>query len=210
LALTNAAKSGALIFVGAVQFGILLIVSEILYSADGINPSAAAPGYAYSVSANYVSDLGATCSAGTCYIPPSWWVFDMSIAFLGITILAGSYFLHREYRWSPATAMITLTGIGALGVGLFPETTGIWHGFFSLIVFLFAGLSAIVTYRFQSAPMSLFSIMLGALTLAALLLYIPGVYLGLGPGGMERMIVYPVLLWGIGFGAHLMAKEART
>jgi len=200
MALSNAAKGGVAIFVGAVQFGVLLIVSEILYSAYGTG--------GYSVSANYVSDLGATCpSGGVCYIPPSATLFDSSIAILGLLIIVGAYFIHRAFRWLPATVMITLAGIGALGVGLLPETTGIWHHIFSLIVFLFAGLSAIVTYRFQKKPMSYFSVVLGVMTLVALLLYIPNVYLGLGAGGMERMIVYPTLLWSVAFGGHMMAME---
>lgn len=94
------------------------------------------------------------------------------------------------------------------GFGLFPETTGVWHGIFALIVFLFAGLTALVTARFQKKPMLCFSIILGLVTLVALPLYIPGEDLGLGAGGMERMIVYPALVWGIGFGGHLMALEA--
>jgi len=106
--------------------------------------------------------------------------------------------------------MIALAGIGALGVGLFPETTGIWHSIFSLVVFLFAGLAALVTARFQRKPMFYFSIILGLVTLVALVLYIGSEYLGLGPGGMERMVVYPVLVWSIGFGGHMMATDETT
>jgi len=203
MTLSNAAKSGVAIFIGVVQFGVLLILSEILYSAHGTK--------SYSVSTNYVSDLGATCpSSGACYIPPSALLFDSSIALLGLLTLVGVYFLHRAFKWMPATALVALAGVGALGVGLFPETTGIWHGIFSLIVFLFAGLSAVVTHRFQRTPMSYFSILLGVVTLVALILYILGVYLGLGAGGMERMIVYPALLWAVGFGGHLMASEDKV
>jgi len=61
------------------------------------------------------------------------------------------------------------------------------------------------------------------MTLAALALYSIGIvtsgsitstealdssfYLGLGPGGMERMIVYPALMWLAGFGGHLATKK---
>jgi hypothetical membrane protein len=198
MALSNASKAGVAIFVGAVQFSIFLILAEIYY-----------PGY--NVSANYVSDLGATCpTASTCVInEPTSMIFNASIALLGLLILIGAYFLQRAFRWTPATVMVALAGIGALGVGLFPETTGIWHSIFSLIVFLFAGLSAIVTAGFQKKPMFYFSIILGVLTLFALVLYIGDVYLGLGPGGMERMVVYPALVWSIGFGGHMMATEDR-
>jgi len=196
MALSNASKAGVAIFVGAVQFSIGLILAEIYY-----------PGY--NVSTNYVSDLGANCpSSGPCVInQPTSTIFNVSIVLLGILILVGAYFLLRAFHQKPATIMVALAGIGAMGVGLFPETTGIWHSLFSLIVFLFAGLTALTTARFQKKPMFYFSIILGLFTLAALLLYVGGEYLGLGAGGMERMVVCPVLIWSLGFGGHMMATE---
>ena len=209
MTLSNSSKAGVAIFVGAVQFSIALILSEITYSLNGpLNTSGSGntTGYIYSVANNYVSDLGANCRTA-CTAVPSGYLFDMSIGLLGVTILVGAYYLNRAYHWKPATAMIALAGVGALGVGLFPETTGIWHSIFSLIVFLFAGLTALVTARFQKKPMFYFSIILGVVTLIALLLYVPGEYLGLGAGGMERMVVYPVLVWSLGFGGHMMAMD---
>jgi len=211
MALSNASKAGIAIFVGAIQFSIGLILSEIVYSTSGpLNTSGSGntTGYIYSVSNNYVSDLGANCRTA-CTAVPSAYLFDISIALLGLLILVGAYYLNRAFHWRPATFLIALAGIGALGVGLFPETTGIWHSLFSLVVFLFAGLTAVVTARFQKRPLSYFSVILGLFTLAALLLYIGGEYLGLGPGGMERMVVYPVLVWSLGFGGHLMAMDDR-
>ena len=209
MTLSNASKAGIALFVGAVQFGISLVLAEIYYSAYGplnVSASGNSTGYAYSVYNNYISDLGALCRT-TCTAVPSALLFDTSIIILGLLILAAAYFLQQGFHWKPATAMIAIAGIGALGVGLFPETTGIWHHIFSLITFLFTGLAALVTARFQKKPMFYFSIILGLATLAALFLYIGSEYAGLGPGGMERMIVYPVLLWAIGFGGHLMASE---
>jgi hypothetical membrane protein len=209
LALSNASKAGVALFVGAVQFGLCLVLSEIYYSANGplnVSASGNATGYAYSVSINYISDLGALCRS-TCTAVPSAYLFDGSIILLGILIVVGAYFLQRAYHWRPATVLIALAGIGAMGVGFFPETTGIWHHIFSLVTFLFTGLAAVVTARFQRKPMFYFSIVLGLMTLAALFLYIGSEYAGLGPGGMERIIVYPVLLWSIGFGGYMMASE---
>jgi hypothetical protein len=50
-----------------------------------------------------------------------------------------------------------------------------------------------------------------------LILYIPGnmgippfnSFLGLGHGGLERMIAYPELLWALGFGASAMSTVRR-
>ena len=194
--MSNASKAGVAIFVGAVQFGMGLILAEIYY-----------PGY--NVAINFVSDLGATCSTpSTCTIyQPTSDIFTFSVMLLGLLILVGAFFVQKAFGWTPASTFIALTGIGALGIGLFPETTGIWHSIFSLIVFLFAGLTALVTARFQKKPMFYFSIVLGLFTLFALFLSIGNEYAGLGPGGMERMVVYPVLLWSIGFGGHMMAID---
>ena len=61
-------------------------------------------------------------------------------------------------------------------------------------------------------PFSAISVILGLITLGALVLFVGKVYLGLGVGGMERMIVYPILVWGAGFGGYLIAysQERRT
>lgn len=201
MALSNASKAGAAIFVGVSQWAFFLVVSEVLYSSSGIG--------GYSVSSNAISDLGATCpdSGGACYIPPSALLFDTSVALMGVLLIVGAYFLYRAFHWKPVSAMIGLVGIGALGVGVFPETAGSIHGIFADVAFLFAGLSAIVSARFQRKPLFYFSIILGFVTLGAILLYRGEYYLGLGLGGMERMVVYPVLLWGLGFGGHLMGME---
>lgn len=210
MTLSNASKAGVAIFVGAVQFSLCMIVAEIIYSTSGplgTSGSGNETGYIYSVANNYISDLGANCRT-TCTSVPSAYLFDSSIAILGLLILVGAYFLQNAYHWRPATVLVAVAGIGAIGVGLFPETTGIWHSIFSLIVFLSTGLAALTTARFQRKPMFYFSIILGLLTLAALVLYIGGEYLGLGPGGMERIVVYPVLIWSIGFGGHMMAVDS--
>jgi hypothetical membrane protein len=194
--LSNPAKAGVVIFAGAVQFSVALILAEVYY-----------PGY--NVSTNYVSDLGATCpTLQTCVVHyPTSTIFNTSIVLFGLLVVVGAFFLQRAFRWKPATVVLALAGVGAMGVGLFPESTGVWHGLFSLIVFLFSGLAALVSARFQRKPMFYFSIVLGLATLAALWLYVGGEYLGLGPGGMERMIVYPALLWAVAFGGHMMALD---
>jgi len=195
LALTHATKAGLALFIGAVQSVIGIILAEIYY-----------PGY--SDSANHISDLGANCSSGSCTIlQPSSDIFNISTILLGLLVIVSAYYLQKSFAWKPATGLLALTGIGALGVGFFPETTGSVHDIFSLIVFLFGGLSAIITFWLQKPPFSYLSIILGAVTISALFLYVGSIYLGLGPGGMERMVAYPALLWAVGFGGHLMGLE---
>jgi hypothetical membrane protein len=116
--------------------------------------------------------------------------------------------------------MLVLTAVGAMGVGVFTGDFGALHAVVSLITFLFSGLSAIFSvlcsrvhkFPLVRTPFSAISIILGLMTLAALGLFGGGVYLGLGAGGTERMIAYPALMWGAGFGGYLIAypEERRT
>ena len=183
--------AGLLAFIGGVECLLGISLAEELY-----------PGY--SVSANYISDLGATCRTSCTIVEPSSIVFNASVAVLGGLTLAVSYFVYRFTRRRILTTFIFLAGVGAVGVGFFPETTGIFHSVFSLVVFLFGGLSAVFSSQILEQPVNFLSIILGITTLSALTLFLTGNYSGLGPGGMERLVAYPALLWFVGFGGYMM------
>ena len=177
--------AGSLLFVGGAQFILGMTIAETLY-----------PGY--SVSANYISDLGVGSTA---------LLFNSSVFLLGVLALISAYFIQRAFNYKLLSVCLALTGIGAMGVGLFPENVKIVHTVASLITFLFGALSAITSCKLQKKPLSYFAVLLGIMSLAALALFISGNYLGLDKGGMERMIAYPTLLWAIGFGGHLSYPE---
>jgi hypothetical membrane protein len=188
----NRKVAGSLLFIGSIVCFLGIIIAETLY-----------PGY--STSQNYISDLG---------VGPSALIFNSSVFLLGVLAVLGTYFVQRAFNFRLFSILATIAGIGAIGVGFFTEDAGMIHGVFSLIVFLFAGLSAITSYKLQKPPLSYFSIILGTLSLFALVLFGSGVYLDLGKGGMERMIAYPVLLWTVSFGSYLIsysegAKDAK-
>jgi hypothetical membrane protein len=50
---------------------------------------------------------------------------------------------------------------------------------------------------------------LGLMSIGALILYMGNVYLSLGKGGMERIVAYPLLMWGAGFGGHLIGQAEK-
>ena len=202
MGLSDAAKAGVALFVGVVQFGIFEMVAEFVY-----------PGY--SVSANRISDLGPPCANGvSCPSNSSWLVFDASITFMGLCVLLTAYFLYRYYKWKPITGLVGLAGLGAVGVGILNESSPyMLHDLFSLLTFIGIGLTALVSYRLQKPPLGYFSVILGLVTLVSLVLYVAdsgvtaGGDLGIGPGGLERMVVYPVLFWSLAFSGHLMALD---
>jgi hypothetical membrane protein len=174
--------AGYLVSLGTMQFLTSMVISEAL-----------SPGY--SVHSNYISDLGVGATAP---------IFNSSIIILGALVAtAGALLLGAMRR--PFTVAVILAGVGAIGVGLFPEGSphGL-HTIFSLVTFLFGGLAALFSYGAQPRGLGAASAVLGAAALASLVLYVGQYYMGLGPGGMERMIVYPVLLWALAFGGYLV------
>jgi len=182
----NGKVAGTLIFIGAVQFILGMLIAESVY------PN-------YSVANNYISDLG---KLGTASAP----IFNTSVFVLGLTVAVGAYFLRQITHNKVFLSFLILCGIGAMGVGIFPEDFGTVHKAVSLIAFLFGALSAIASYKYQKPPLSYFAVILGLTSLAALAMFATEVYLGLGKGGMERMIAYPVLLWAIGFSGYLIRE----
>src|SRR5439155_16158801 len=132
-------------------------------------------------------------------------IFSGSIIILGRLLVRGSWFLFRGYRDRILMVALAVAGIGAAGVGTFTEGSPFGlHSAFSLITFVFAALATILAFRIVRPPLGYLSIVFGVVSFAALGLYVSGNYVGLGPGGMERTSVCPVLVWGIGFGGYLL------
>lgn len=173
--------AGTVILLGSLQFILCMVVSESLY----IN---------YSVSKNFISDLGVGKVA---------WLFNSSIILFGLSVLASAYFFNKAFNYIPGTLLLFITGLGIAGVGIFPENIEPWHFIASFVAFFFGGILAIGAYRFEKPPLNCVSVILGLLSLGALVLFAIGSDLGLGQGGMERIIAYPILLWAIAFGTYL-------
>jgi hypothetical membrane protein len=186
-------RAGTILSIGVGQFAFCFALAEIYY-----------PGY--DVSVNTISDLGATCHSGVCdFVQPSSDIFNASVVLLGVMLLFVAYYLWKGSGSRSLSLFELLSGVGAMGVGIFNESYGVVHFFFSALTFFAAGIQAILVFKVAKAPFSYFSMVAGGATLVAIVLYWTGTYLGLGQGGMERMIFYPVLIGGLAFGGYLMA-----
>ena len=193
--------AGMLFFIAATQFLLGITISEALY-----------PGY--SVSANYISDLG---------IGPSAVIFNSSAFLAGLLLLIGTYFLRHISDFKTVNMLLFLMAVGVMGIGVFTKYYRTAHGSVATMAFFFAGLSAVSSFKVLKKPLSLISVILGAMTLGALALFSCGMvtsgsltsdiaydssfYLGLGPGGMEHLILYPALMWLAGFSWHLITQQ---
>ncbi len=204
MAYSREKMAGILFFIAATQFVLGLTIAEALY-----------PGF--SISDNYISDLG---------IGPSAIVFNLSAFLLGLLLLSGTYFLRHVSGFKTLNIFLLLMGLGAIGIGVFTKNYTTAHGAVASAAFFFSGLSAISSFKVLKRPLSVMSIILGAMTLGALALFSSGMitsgsltsdiaydsdfYLGLGPGGMEHLIIYPVGLWLAGFSWHLITQRETS
>lgn len=178
----------------------------------------------YSLSENFVSDLGATCSDLVANAPrdcvvmqPASTIFSLSTDALGILVVAAAYLIYQVRGPRRLAALLGLTGLGALGVGLVSEAYSPWHAIFSLATFLGGSLAALESFRVLPRPLGYVSLALGGIALVAIGWFslaalaergvIGGlsIWVPLGVGGTERMIVYPILLWVVMLGVLLMA-----
>ena len=178
---------GALLFVGTIQFIVLLTVAETQY-----------PGY--SISLNYISDLGV-------WSQTSAYIFSPSVILSGIMTLAAGYLIFSRLGWRSQGALLCISGLGAVGVGFFNELTGAPHVIFAFMTFVGGAFAGIMLKRRLKRLMGYFGLVFGIVSLLALILLGTGIWLGLGPGGMERMITYPQLAFSMALGGYFLAGQ---
>jgi hypothetical membrane protein len=176
---------GFALLLGALELLFLDKLAEILY-----------PGY--SVSQNVISDLGVGPE-------PSRWIFTGGLIVFGVLVLFSAYL--RGSPRSIVTILFVLSGAGAIGVAIFNENLRGVHLLFAGLAFGMGCLTAIISSRTVKAPLSIVFLTLGIIGLIALVLQSTKTFLGLGVGGMERMIFYPSLLWALAYGVYLVSIE---
>jgi hypothetical membrane protein len=174
----------------------------------------------YSLAKNTISDLGNTaCGVYNHRLVCSPWhnLMNASFIILAVSMIGGAWLLSRGIekiainRLSMAGIMIG--GIGILLVGLFPENTvRALHEIGAALPFLVGNLGVLLFGYSPDAPKQLriYSRILAVVGLTALVLYVPDVYLGLGEGGMERLVAYPQTIWMITVGVYYLDRSRRS
>jgi hypothetical membrane protein len=189
--------------------GTLLVLAGSTILMGIITAEALYPG-AFSTGGNEISDLGGTRPPDSVVLQPSAAIFDLSMVAIGLLIMSASWFVQGALGRRSVTIPIAVLGFGALGVGLFPGNTGTPHALFAMTTFVAGGVAAVSAGRVATGPFRMLSVLLGATALVTLGLY---VLLGdaspmarLGIGGVERWIVYPIVLWVVAFGGYLSGR----
>ena len=123
--------AGSLIFFAGIQWSITVLAAETLF-----------PGY--SIMANDLSDLASTVPPNESVLQPSAMLFNVTTFLFGMLIIASAFLIHRVCKKQLFTSLLALSGLAAIGVGIFPGDTGTIHGLVALAWFVTAPLSAIV------------------------------------------------------------------
>jgi len=189
-------SGGILIAIASAQFVVVMALVEQKY-----------PGY--SLTRNYISDLGGVHS-------PWALLFDASVIALGVIAIPAVLLIWSSFDAGRARAgglILLLAGaVGAICVGVFPETThvlgGRAHDIASAVTFVGASVGLIVVSFAMRLPerwriSGRYTLVSGVVSLAATVLFLLGLNFGLGVGGMERLIVAPALLWMVAEGVHI-------
>ncbi len=175
----------------------------------------------FSLQTNALSDLAAVGTRTTI-------IEETAILGLGISWTLGAYYLFRTNR-RRTTILNLLPGIGILLAGLSPENVNlVLHSVGAPLAFIFGGLAAISSYKVIRSRFRYFALGLGSLSLAStFVIFVGGQLVGpcgtcadsipeytqrlqelvLGLGGWESMIIYPLLVWLVGFGTYLQGSD---
>ncbi|MCF6509948.1 DUF998 domain-containing protein [Blastococcus sp. MG754426] len=191
--------------------GLLLVVAGsavvlAIMTAEALYPAV------YDLHRNTVSDLAAM-RPDDVVRQPSAAIFNTTMVVAGALIAVAAVLLHRSRAGLVATVPVLGLGIGMIGVGVFPGNTVMAvHQLVSLATFLCGGVAAIATARLSARVLRPLHVVFGGVALTFLVGY---TFLGdlavfdrLGEGGVERWIVYPVVLWIVVLGAGLATARA--
>jgi hypothetical membrane protein len=199
-------RLGAALYVASIQY----FLAQLLVARRWSPP--------YSLARNTISDLGNTACGrygGRLVCSPLHGVMNASFVVLGAAMVAGSALIWRGHGRGGGAGRATAGGLGLMGasgagvvlVGLFPENSvPALHGTGAGLSFVLGNAGIIVLGWALRLPPGLrvYSLLSGAGALAALGCFVSGQYLGLGEGGLERVVAYPQTIWLIVIGLYLL------
>lgn len=214
---TSSAKItwGAISWLSSLQFFIIQLIVQLAWATP------------YSLRHNYISDLGNTaCSDFSTNSPlyicsPLHRVMNASFILLGLTLPLGA-FLTRHFFPRGRGRNIGLTLVGSAGLGLIlvgfaPENVTISvHATGAALQFMAGNVGMIVIgalfYQRHHTQLGRFSVIWGLVGLIGLVVFmvcrISNSSLGLGVGGWERVVVYPLPVWAIVMGVIMLREKS--
>jgi hypothetical membrane protein len=180
-------------------------IVQLIVAADWSHP--------YSLSNNTISDLGnSSCGLyGNRYVcSPLHNLMNASLIVLGLFMIFGSLLIYQEFKKNKLSLVgfssMLIAGVGTAMVGLFPENTvSLLHYTGALMPFLVGNIGIVILGSTLDLPRSLryYTLITGIVALISLPFFISKTYLGIGEGGIERVVAYPQTIWLIVFGLYM-------
>ena len=199
--------AGTLLSVGALQWFFSVMIAEGLHQGYSLSASQWIP---YSNQIQYVSELGVGSTAP---------IFNISTIILGLMVTGASYLFYLKDKTILFSSLLFIAGFGAIGVGIFPTDIQPTHGIFQSLALIFGAISAIISFKRQSAPLSYISLALGFTSLISVIVFFPYLglgandmttFLGLGKGILERIVIYSLILWIFSYGYNNAGKAPES
>ena len=198
-------RLGPSLYASAIQYFVIQILVGKRFSPH------------YSLTRNAISDLGnSSCGIfnNRQICSPLHTLMNLSFLTLGITMITGSLLLCQSFKKSRNVIIgFTLFAIGGAGtalVGIFPENTvSALHGIGAALPFLIGNVGVVILGFSLKIPkiFRIYTVSTGSISLAALGVYASGHYIGLGEGGLERVVAYPQTIWMIILGLYSLAQQ---
>ncbi|MCI4339385.1 MAG: DUF998 domain-containing protein [Thermoplasmata archaeon] len=206
--------SGWAFVIGPLQFAVATLVEGALI-----------PGYG--LITHWISDLGAPPNNAPHFAPGTslWWVFSVSLTLMSLLIFVGMVGFG-PLLWNRVLGKITLVilavvALGAIGVAVFNEVDALELHSISALIAFGSGWAALVLFGVYARDAPRWkgwwwplSILGGLVSLVALVLYVvptsvgrtnvPSWVASVYPGGSERLIVLPLILWLVAIGVQLI------
>lgn len=204
LGYSNASIAGvSMVLSGFIGF-MGIITAEVLY-----------PNYS---TTQDISDLGSTRPPDPVIHEPSATIFNSTMLVTGALVMIAAFFVYRAMNRRGFPVVLAVFGFGAFGVGVFPGNVTPWHGLFALLTFFSGGITVVLSSRVVSRPFSVLCGLFGGISLLFLVsVFFYGLVIGgphplefLGGGGIERWVVYPLILWTLAFGGYLLGTAGTN
>jgi hypothetical membrane protein len=191
-----------MVLAGAIAF-MGIITAEVLY-----------PNYS---TRQDISDLGSTLPPDPIIHEPSATIFNSTMLLTGALVLLAAYLVHRGLGRRVLTIPLAVFGVGIFGVGVFPGNITPWHGLFAMVTFVSGGITASLSSKVVARPFSYLCLLFGGISLIFLVSVLAFGLAGLehplqflGSGGIERWVVYPLLMWILSFGGYLLGTQTYS
>ncbi len=156
----------------------------------------------YAVHGDAISDFGV--------LPATALLFNATMVLTGLGNAVGGYAYYRLHGSRRLLALFGVTAVGSAGVGLFPSSVPAPHYAAALLAFVGLNLQVIACSRRAPRGLRALGVFAGVAGLGSLLRFVLAESYGaLGLGGVERMVVYPAVLWLLAFGGTLLGSAGK-